>query len=303
MPLKVLNESITPRAGALAILAAILWGGNSVSIKLALVGLPPIALAGVRFLIGSLVVIFLSLLNGISLRMEACDRLRLFLLSLLFLAQILLLNLGTHHTLASRSIVLITIYPFFTALFAHIFVPGDRLSRLKVFGMVLSFSGVVLIFGESLKLGDFSNLSGDIMVLGSGILLGARQVYSKRLTQAIHPYKLLLWQSTLSLPFFILLSALFEGGADYRFDPTIIVAILYQGLVVAGFCFVIHTTLLRRYSASRLGVFGFCTPVFGVLLSDLLLHETISPGLLASMILVGAGIAIVNREQREEIGA
>ena len=70
--------------------------------------------------------------------------------------------------------------------------------------------------------------------------------------------------------------------------------------MVAGFCFVVYYSLLRRYSASHLGAFGFVTPVFGVLLSDLLLHERLSPGILASMFLVGVGIAIVNWEGREE---
>jgi drug/metabolite transporter (DMT)-like permease len=65
---------------------------------------------------------------------------------------------------------------------------------------------------------------------------------------------------------------------------------------VAGFCFLVAATLLRQFRASRLAVFGFVSPVFGVLLSNLILGEAISPALLASMVLVGAGIAIVNYE-------
>jgi len=53
---------------------------------------------------------------------------------------------------------------------------------------------------------------------------------------------------------------------------------------------------LRRHRASRISVFGFITPVIGVLLSSVLLDESLSTGLLSSMILVGAGIAIVNYE-------
>ncbi|MDP6778829.1 MAG: DMT family transporter, partial [Candidatus Latescibacteria bacterium] len=84
--------------------------------------------------------------------------------------------------------------------------------------------------------------------------------------------------------------------AVYSFTPQITAAVLYQGLVIAGFCFIVATSLLRRYRASRLGVFGFITPVFGVLLSNLLLGEGVSAGLLVSVVLVGAGIAIVNSE-------
>ena len=298
--MNVPSERLNLRAGALAILAQALWGGNSVAIKIALAGVPPIALAGIRFFLGGLFVLLWAVLNRIPIPMRAGERGGLFLLVLLFFAQIFLLNQGTHLTLASRSTIMVTVYPFFTSLFAHLFIPGDRLSRLKGIGMALSFSGVVLIFAETLSLRDFSYIPGDLMVFGSGILLGARQVYTKRLIQGIHPYRLLVWQSGLSLPMFALFSGLFEGQTAYRFSPDIVGAILYQGLVVAGFCFIVFYSLLRRYSASHLGVFGFVTPVFGVLLSDLLLHERLSPAILASMLLVGVGIAIANWEGREQ---
>ncbi len=294
--MKILNESITLRAGGLALFTATLWGGNSIAIKIGLGGVPPIALAAIRFFLGTLVVLVWAFVIRISLRLEASERRPVFLLILLFLAQIYLLNVGTLYTLASRSTILISTYPFFTALFAHFFLSGDRINRLKVVGMVFSFAGVVLIFSESIALRDFSNLLGDLLVLLSGILLGARQVYTKQLTQGIHPVKLLLWQAGLSLPVFVLFSAATEYSAPWTFSSDIALAILYQGLVIAGLCFVINTSLLRRYPASRISVFGFATPVFGVIFSNILLGEILSPGILASMLLVGIGITIVNRE-------
>jgi drug/metabolite transporter (DMT)-like permease len=72
--------------------------------------------------------------------------------------------------------------------------------------------------------------------------------------------------------------------------------LLYQGLVLAGFCFIVITSLVRRYQASKLSVFGFITPVFGVLLSKYLLGEVLSTGLISSMILAAIGIAIVNHD-------
>lgn len=65
---------------------------------------------------------------------------------------------------------------------------------------------------------------------------------------------------------------------------------------MAGLCFIVWVSLLRRHSASRLGAFSFATPPAGVLLGALLLGEAISPALWASMALVAVGIAIVNRE-------
>ena len=126
--------------------------------------------------------------------------------------------------------------------------------------------------------------------------LGLRIVYTKRLTQGIHPGKLLLWQGALSIPAFLLLSLIFEGDHTYRLNSEVLFGILYQGLVIAGFGFMLHTILLKRYVASKLGVFHFATPIFGVVFSNILLGEAISIGLIGSMILVGVGITIVNTE-------
>jgi drug/metabolite transporter (DMT)-like permease len=72
-------------------------------------------------------------------------------------------------------------------------------------------------------------------------------------------------------------------------------AVLYQGVVVAGFCFIVWIHLLQRYSASRLGAFSFTTPVLGVTLSVLLVGDTLAIEHLASVVLVAAGILIVER--------
>tara|TARA_Y100000031_G_C7870486_1_gene226097 strand:- start:327 stop:491 length:165 start_codon:yes stop_codon:yes gene_type:complete len=54
--MNVRNERLTLQAGSLSLLTAILWGGNSVAIKIALSGLPPLALASIRIFLGGLAV-------------------------------------------------------------------------------------------------------------------------------------------------------------------------------------------------------------------------------------------------------
>jgi drug/metabolite transporter (DMT)-like permease len=289
------NDNLTLKAGFLNLLTAILWGGNSVSIKFALAGIPPLCLAGIRFLLGGLVVLIWAKALGLSLQLQAHERKGIAGLVCIFLTQIYLLNAGTAHTLASRSTIFISAYPFFTAFFAHFFIAGDRISTSKVIGMILAFAGVISVFAESIVLSDFQYVLGDLMVLCSAMLLGARQIYLKRLTQNMHPGKVLIWQAAPSLPIFFALSALFETQ-PIHINLSVVSGVLYQGLVVAGFCFILLTSLLQRYSASKLAVFGFTTPIIGVIISNQLLGDPISPGILLSLALVGVGITIVNRE-------
>ena len=290
----MLNQPITFKVAAVAIFISALWGGNSPAIKVALEGLPPFALASVRFFLGTLTVLVWVLVARVPLRLNRDERKLIFTLLLVFVIQIYLLHIGTDFTLAAHSTVIMSASPLFLAVFAHYFLPNDRLSVEKVFGMTLSFVGVVLIFAEGFITSATDFLLGDGLVLLSGLLLGARQVYTKTLTQKIHPARLLFWQSGLSVPIFILLSVIFERETAMRLDVPIALAIIYQGVVIAGLGFIVWTVLLRQFNASRLGVYGFISPISGVIISYFLLGEPISSALIVGVVLVVFGIAVVN---------
>ncbi len=270
-----------------------LWGGNQVAIKVGLEGLPPLAMAATRFGIGWFVVAIAAALTRQRVCLDAGEWRPLAGLCLLFVVQIATLNIGTQHTSASRSIVLISAYPFFTATFAHLLIPGDRLSQRQVAGMVLSFAGIISLFVDSFAWTATHYLLGDAVVLLSAALLGLRQVVLKRLVADAHPYKVLFWQALMSLPVFVIASWALEPGPEtYEWSWRIATGVLYQGIVVAGACFIILVSLLSRHSAGRLGVFGFVTPVVGVLLSAWVTGDEVTAGLLLSMALVGVGVSI-----------
>ncbi len=290
----MLNHSISVKAAAAAIILSILWGGNTPAIKIALEGVPPLALAGVRFIMGALTVLAWVLWSRIPLRPNRKERQLLFFLLLLFVLQIYTLHAGTDFTLAAHAGVFVLTAPLFVTLLAHFFLPGDSLNSYKIAGLSLSFAGIVVIFAEGFLVSATDYLIGDAIVILSGFLLGARQVFTKTLTQSIHPARLLFWQATLSVPVFLLLSYIFEDLDSIYLDTRIVLSIVYQGVVVAGLCFIFWTLLLHRYNASRLSVFGFVSPIAGVIISHFLLGEPITNALFIGGLLVAAGIAVVN---------
>ena len=292
---KIAADQPSAKIIALVLLLGLLWGGNSVSIKIGLQDVPPFALATMRFLLGFAAITLWSLHQRVQLRMNPGELLPLLFVSLIFTLQISTLNLGTQITEASRSTVFISTYPFFTALFAHFWVPGDRLSFRKTVGITLAFGGVLLTFGGNLNFGVHDYLRGDLIVLLSGCLLGLRTVVTKLIIQSIHPYRLLFWLMIFSIPCFVLSSLLLERDADFHFSVAGVSAIFYQGIVIAGFCFVSWTSILEKYSPSRLVVLFFLTPLFGVLLSYLLLGDEIGFGLIVGACLVAYGIYLVNK--------
>jgi len=286
------------RAGAkiiaLVLLLALFWGGNTVFLKISLRDIPPLAAAGFRFSLGMLVILLWAASHQIPLKPQKGEFLSLLFLSAMFTMQIGLFNLGTKFTYASHATILINTHPFFTAMMAHFFIPGDELNIRKIFGLVVAFSGVLIIFRGNLDL-QLSYLLGDLLVLISGFLLGSLNVLTKRLIQYINSYRLLTWEMLLSLPIFFGLSFVFEGIDNYHFSYPALSAILYQGLVVGGFCFVTWTLILKRHSPSKLAVLFFTTPLFGVLLSVIFLHEPVTWNLAFGAVFVAVGIYIVNR--------
>ena len=290
----MLNHSITAKAAVAAIILSILWGGNTPAIKIALEGVPPLALAGVRFIMGALTVLAWVLWSRIPLQPNRKERQLLFFLLILFVLQIYTLHAGTDFTLAAHAGVFVLTAPLFVTLLAHFFLPGDRLNSYKIAGLSLSFAGILVIFGEGFLTSATDYLIGDAIVILSGFLLGARQVFTKTLTQSIHPARLLFWQATLSVPIFFVLSFIFEDLDSIYLDTRIVLSIVYQGVVVAGLCFIFWTLLLHRYNASRLSVFGFVSPIAGVIISHFLLGEPITNALIIGGLLVAAGIGVVN---------
>jgi drug/metabolite transporter (DMT)-like permease len=287
-------RQIDLKAAAIVTLMAFLWAGNPIAIKLALSEAPPIRQAWMRFLLGGGTVLGWARWSGTSLRVRRDEIRPLLTLGLLFTVQIGLMNLGVKYTSAAHVAVLLNAYPIYTVLLAHGFVPGDRLTGWRGVGVLLAYIGVVLLFFHEFSL-QSDLLLGDVVVSISAFLLGARMVYLNRTVQRIDPVKLLLAQVAFSLPCYLLWSGLFEGAEPYRWTWGLLVSLLYQGVVVAGFNFLVNLHLLKVYKPSGMAAYYLSTPLFGILQSWLILGETLDARIVASAVLVVSGIALASR--------
>jgi len=283
-------------AASLVTLLAFLWAGNPIAIKLALPDAPPIRQAWMRFVVGGLTVLAWALASRSPLRIRRHEVRPLLVLGVIFTVQIGLLNLGVNYTSAAHVAVLLNVYPIYTVVLAHFFVPGDRLTGARFLGVVMAYAGVVLLFSHEFS-ADSGLLPGDLIISGSACLLGVRTIYLNRAVQRIDPVKLLLAQVTFSVPCYLLWSTLFEASQPYRWTVSLLLSIGYQGVIVAGFNFIMNLHLLKRYQPSGLAAFFLTTPLFGVLLSWLIVGETIALRVLISAALVVGGIALASRRR------
>ena len=246
------DETIPLTGALLTLVLCAFWGGLSPTIKIAVTAVPPIAVAFWRFLLGLAGIWIWCRFKGLPYLLPKGSRVPVFGFALIFTAQIAFINIGTQLTLASYSIVLLSTSPLFVAVMAHWLFSDDRLTRLRVIGLALAFGGVAVLFLGKTHVGG--SLAGNALALASGFLLGVLQVTSKRLLRRLSPFQLVFWEFAFGVPLFGLLSLLFEPGSGV-ITVAALASIAYQGLVVAGFCFVTWLSLLSRYSATALSSF------------------------------------------------
>jgi drug/metabolite transporter (DMT)-like permease len=278
------------------LLCCVVWGLNQVAIKISISGISPLLGAGLRSLVAAVLLWLWCALRGEPLfRHDGTGRYGLFL-GLLFAVEFVLVYWGLDFTTASRSVIFLYSAPFFVALGAHRFIPGERLTALKTAGLVLAFVGLCLAFADGLYLPSRRELLGDALELAGGFVWGATTVVVKmRSDVRLTPQRTLFYQLTVSAPVLMGLAALLgEPGITDR-SPLVLVAFAYQAVIVAFVSYLTWFWLLRHYEASGLASFAFWTPLFGVLAGRLLLGDRLSGNLGAAAALVAVGIYFVNR--------
>ncbi|MEZ4502355.1 MAG: DMT family transporter [Dehalococcoidia bacterium] len=282
-------QPLDTRATGFALLLSALWGGNAVAIKAGLDDAPPLRLAWMRFVAGAFVTITWAVRTKQPLRPTRAEMRPLVGLALLFVTQIAFMNIGQDHTTAGHAVVINTTFPLWTGVFAHFFVKGDRLTPVRSLGTLVAYAGIVVVFAQSLTEGG--NLLGDVLMLCSAALLGARQVYVALMTQGVSIAKVLLTQTVVGIAAFVTAGLLFES-APWVMTERLALSLLYQGVVIAGFGFIGNTWLLKHYLPSGVTAISLTTPVWGVLLSNLVLDEPLSSTLFAGLALVVLGSAV-----------
>jgi drug/metabolite transporter (DMT)-like permease len=283
-------------AVSMMIVLCMCWGFNQITIKVAAAGISPIMQAGLRSIIATALLLVWAQLRRIPLFRRDGTLAGGMAAGALCDAEFVFIYAGLAHTAASRMVVFLYLAPCLTALGLQWFVPGERLNMGQWAGVVLAFLGVALAFADGFGTAAGSTLIGDAFGVIAAALWAATTVLIRatRLTSA-SATKTLFYQlgfSALVLPFASLLAG--EPGI-VALTPTVVSSLAYQSVIVAFASYLAWFWLLTRYLAGRLAVFSFLTPMFGVAFGVILLSEPVSAVFLAAALLVGSGIALVNR--------
>ena len=283
------------KAVFILIIVTLLWGFNYPAIKYSNQGVSPVFASTLRSIIASICGLIYCVRKGEKLFHTDVMLLHGVIVGLLFGVEFACIYIGLLHTDAARSVLFVYLSPFVVAIGAHLFLKGDRLTFLKVLGLVLAFTGILVVFGGRPKTAKTTMFLGDILQITAGVLWGATTLYIKKfMTNRVEPIHTFLYQLFFSIPILLMVSIILEPKWIYKINPPVVASLFYQSVIIAFVTYFIWFKLIHKYSVSRLSAFTFFTPIFGVVFGIFLLHEELTVSLLIGLPMVSMGIFLVN---------
>jgi drug/metabolite transporter (DMT)-like permease len=272
----------------------ILFGANAVAVKISLTGLGVFTTAGLRFGTAAIVLYLWARCTGKLLAVSRSQFGQLILLSAIFFVQLSLFYFGQDKTTASHGTLISNVLPFMVMLLAHFFIPGDRINRKKIFGLIVGFTGVVVLFFDNIALSGDA-LHGDLLILLAVMVWSCHVVYIKTIIGGFHPLQITIYPMAITAPVFLASGFVFDGEMVRMIDAAVVKSMLYQIFVTASFGFVAWNTMIGRFGATALHSFVFIMPISGVFLGVVLLDEPVTANLIGAIVLVVTGLVVVNR--------
>jgi drug/metabolite transporter (DMT)-like permease len=285
-------------ATAAMVFLTLVWGMNTVFIKLATTGFSPLGMTFFRAVLAITVVYTWCLYKKIPVFQSDGSLNAGIMAGALFGLEFIVIYAGLDLTSASRGTLMTSTMPFFLMIGAH-YLLSEHITVPKIIGALSAFAGVAVVFLDKLSLPSPNAVYGDMLCLFGGVLWAATTLYiRKSRMDKLSPEKILLYQlggaALTAIPLMP-----FAGPLLREVTLIPVASIVYQAVFVVGFTYVLWFWLMARYPASGLSSFAFLSPVFGVMFGGLLLSEPITVNLLTGLAMIAAGLILINGVRRK----
>ncbi len=276
-----------------------LFGANSVAIKVSLAVMGLFTTAGLRFFVATLTLFFWAMLTKKKLAVERKQIGQLLIIGVIFFTQLSLFYFGQSKTTASHGTLIANVLPFFVMILAHFYLPGDSISLKKLFGLILGFCGVLILFFDTAAL-TREALQGDLTILMAVLVWSCNVIFTKKVILGFQPIQITFYPMLFSSVAFLICGFFFDGEMIRYIDSSIMIALFYQTFVTATFGMLAWNSMIRKYGATALHSFVFIMPISGVFLGVMVLDEPVTVNLVASIFFVVVGLMVVNKKEKSE---
>lgn len=289
-----------------ALLCTALWGSATPFIKtgytaLKVSGTPSIMLfAGIRFALAGIITVIIYSIMERKFLYPKKESLKYVGVVSVFqtILQYIFFYVGLANTSGVKGAILSGSSAFFSILVASLIFRMEKLTFRKIIACVVGFAGVVMVNLKGLKL-NF-NFLGDGFVILSTLSLAFSSVFMKAFSKHENPVVISGYQFILGG---IVMSVIgLSFGGSISFESVRGVCILIYLAFLSAIAYALWGILLKYNPVSKVTIFNFMTPVFGVILSKLILTESGSVStlnVLVALVLICAGIITLNYQKNK----
>ena len=279
----------------LLLLLGVIWGSSFFNIKIATYSYEPYTLALVRVALATVTMLVVSFYYKV--KIYAFSR-NWKIYALVGVCNITipfsLIAIGTNKVDSYLAAMLMSTTPITGSILAHFSTKNEKLTFLKSIGIILGFSGILLLFFDKLIINESNYLFVLIILLGStfysisGILILKKLKKSGNLNVTTST---LIWSVITLLP----LAFIFENPLES--SPTLesTLSLVYLGVVATGFAWWLRFKILSKNGIVFQTQVAYLIPIFGVIFGALILNEQITWKVLTSLIIIMSGIYIVKK--------
>jgi len=190
------------------------------------------------------------------------------------------------YTTANNASLLINTSVFFIIFLSALFL-NEKLSRWRIVGSVIGFLGVAVLVSKGSLSFDLSHSTGDIMILVCAVLWSVYSIYGKKIAPKYHPLTVLNYMFIIGticlIPFYFL-----TPHAPITSIPMdAIGAIVFLAIFCSIIAYLVYNVALERMDASKVGLYIYFVPLSTIVLSWLILGETMG------MATIGGGLMVL----------
>lgn len=283
----------------LMVLSTIFWAGAFIAGKLSAPFIPPFTLTFLRFFFATIIMYFVVKSKDKNIYKLKKEDYRVFLFTGIvgmFGYHVFFFSALKYTTAINSSIIGAT-NPIITTILVILFL-RDKISLKRLLGIILSFTGVVLTItnADLNALMNFSFNKGDMLMLVAVLMWASYSVYSKkvmhRFTPLILTYYSFLFCTIFIIPFVIYEKpwTILDGVPTYSY-----VAVIYMSIFASVIGYLVQQMAIKQIGPSRTSIFINLVPIFSIILSVLILKESVSSIKLLTTLLIITGVYICQK--------
>ncbi len=202
---------------------------------------------------------------------------------------------GEQYISAGLTAVLFSAFPIFVILFSHFVIADDRLSVTKLLGAITGFTGVAVIFADSLKFQDARTVLGTVGVVLGAVCAAVSNVVIKRNFKSLNPVVLTLVHMMCGSLALLAAGLVFENPNEFNITLRSVGSVLYLAVMGSCLAFICYYWLISQVRVTKASLVVFVIPIVALFLDWLILEQTLHWRVIAGSGLVIGGVGIASR--------